>query len=165
MADEIKVPEFIKNVIHPTKPNKDFEREYLKWLKSKAITHQRRDKKYYEKHIEKFGNKPFEHKPYDYRKAINDAVTKKNGCDFYTGEHLDWHLINEWDNEKAKKDHGYKRIFHNMPTLEHIDRDNLLNSLDFAICGWAVNDAKNDLSKEEFIKLCQKVVQYANKNS
>ena len=106
---------------------------------------------------------PFSYTKKMYKEKISDNEYK--GTDYYTGEMLDWCLIGSWNNEKAKKVHGYKCKFHNMPTLEHIDRDNLSNNLDFAICGWAVNDAKNDLSKDNFIELCKKVVAYANKNS
>jgi hypothetical protein len=33
---------------------------------------------------------------------------------------------------------------------------------DFAICSWRVNDAKSDLTPDEFLELCQTVVDFAN---
>ena len=151
---ELETPDFIKKI--------GLEKEeYFKWLKRKAISHHRRDKRYFKKHERKFGIDPFKYTPSNYKKAINDAVIKSNGKDLYTGEYLDWELINKWNNEQATKEHGYKKKFHSMPTVDHIDRDNLLKNLEFAVCSWAVNDAKNDLSHKEFIELCKKVVKHA----
>ncbi len=64
------------------------------------------------------------------------------------------------DNKKAKEIQGYKRKFKNLPTLEHVYREDVSITLEFVICGWAVNDAKNDLSIDEFIELCKEVVEY-----
>jgi hypothetical protein len=43
-----------------------------------------------------------------------------------------------------------------LPTVDH--EDDGLGEPQFRICGWAVNDAKNDLSLEDFVQLCKKVL-------
>ncbi len=152
------LPEFLKFFEYNTI---NFQKKYKKWLDSQASRHHKRDKEFYKKH-----NMSFLYTKKMYKEKIHEIISNNEykGTDYYTGEMLDWCLIGSWNNEQSKKS-GYKKLFHNMPTLEHIDRDNLSNNLDFAICGWAVNDAKNDLSKDNFIEMCKKVVAYANKNS
>ena len=128
----------------------EVRKKYKKWLYSKADSHYKRDSKI---HNNKFSKS-------DYRIALHEAVKLSEGLDHYTGKKLDWHLIGSWDNKKAKEIQGYKRKFKNLPTLEHVYREDVSITLEFVICGWAVNDAKNDLSIDEFIELCKEVVEY-----
>lgn len=131
-----ELPSFLEGVI-----DRD---NFKKWLDRRAKSHYKRDKKY-------FGNKFPEYiQPKDYKQAIYSAVIFSKGKCFYTNEKLRWDLINKFDSKKSKRE------FLMLPTVEHIDRSN--PNLDFAIVSWKVNDAKNDLSLEEFFKLCQKVL-------
>ena len=118
---------------------------YSKWLNSKAQTHLKRDKKL---NPNASGR--------SYKEAIHKAVLESDGRDAYTGEELNWKLINKYDNTKSKL-HGraYKHQFALLPTLDHVSER---SSINFDICSWRTNDAKNDLSIQEFIELCRKVI-------
>jgi hypothetical protein len=119
---------------------------YYRWLHIKAATLLERDKK--------------RKKPYAltatkavYKGKIHAAVTGGGQYDPYTGEPLAWELISTWD---SRRDHpeGYKKKFALLPTVDHITPD----VLEFEICSWVINDAKNDLDPAEFVELCRKVV-------
>ena len=47
---------------------------------------------------------------------------------------------------------GTKKRFTLLPTIDHITPD----VLEFEICSWVINDAKNDLAPAEFVELCKK---------
>jgi hypothetical protein len=82
------------------------------------------------------------------------------GRDAYTGERLDWTLLSKYNNEESKAGrHGYKSGFALLPTVDHVSAG--ATEANFRICGWRTNDAKNDLSLEAFIELCQKVLSHA----
>lgn len=93
---------------------------------------------------------------------VHEAIYKSDGVDFYTGEKLDWHLIGKYDGKKAKEGGlEYHRKFALLPAIDHYQNRKLL---DFVVCGWTVNDAKNYLSHVEFVELCRKVLRhYDNK--
>lgn len=118
---------------------------YKKWLNRKAMAHVRRDRAR--------GNATATNK--EYKLAIHQAVCESDGKDAYTNENLDWSLLGQYDNEQSKK-HGrdYKKQFALLPTVDHVgDGTGLAN---FKICSWRTNDAKNDISYEEFVELCKK---------
>jgi hypothetical protein len=124
---------------------------YVKWLNNKADTLIKRDKK--------------RGKPYAavvtasvYKNKIHEAVMNGGEYDPYTGEALAWELISTWDTKKQQPD-GYKRKFSLMPTVDHVTED----SLQFEICSWRTNDSKSDLSPEEFVEFCGKVIKYRGK--
>ena len=120
---------------------------YSKWLNSKTQTHLKRDKKLNPNASGK-----------SYKESIHQAVLQSNGKDAYTGEDLNWKLINQYDNTKSKLlGRTYKHQFALLPTLDHVSER---SSINFDICSWRTNDAKNDLSIQEFIELCLKVVTY-----
>ena len=120
---------------------------YLRWLHRKAIAHIRRDRKR--------GNERETNETY--KIAIHRAVCASGGRDAYTGEALDWHLISKYDNDASKKDgRKYKALFGLLPTVDHVGDGT--GSADFEICAWRTNDAKNDLTRQEFVALCRKVV-------
>lgn len=94
-----------------------------------------------------------------YKGAIFQAILRSRGLDEYTGLPLDWSLISTYDNVESKaKGREYKKRLGNLPTVDHIGDGR--GSPDFAICSWRVNDAKNDLSLEEFAELCQAVLNH-----
>ena len=94
-----------------------------------------------------------------YKKTIHEAIVRSQGLDEYTGLPLDWSLISTYDNIESKaKGRAYKKRLGNLPTVDHIGDGR--GSPDFAICSWRVNDAKNDLSIEEFAELCLVVLNH-----
>ena len=125
---------------------------YEKWLQRKAMAHVRRDRGR--------GNSSATNQ--EYKMAIHAAVIESEGMDAYTNEKLDWSLLSKYDNEQSKT-HGreYKRLFALLPSVDHVNDG--LGPADFKICAWRTNDAKNDLPMEEFVALCQRVINAANK--
>ena len=124
---------------------------YERWLRRKAAAHAKRDRR--RGSAKAIGEA--------YRLAIHQAVVASDGKDAYTGEKLDWTLISRYDNAESKeKSRSYKHTFAHLPTVDHVGDG--LGVADFKICGWRTNDAKNDLSLEEFIALCRRVVEKAS---
>jgi hypothetical protein len=126
------------------------EEKYKKWLDRKARAIKKRDEKRYNKKI----SLSF------YKEKIHEAIEQSNGKDFYTKEDLDWSLIQKWDNQKAKDGkHNYKKKFYYLPTVDHFDPKKFsYKNPDFKICSWIVNDVKNDLSYDELIQICKKII-------
>lgn len=120
---------------------------YVRWLQRKAAAHVDRDRKR--------GNGAATVS--EYKRAIHNAVCASQGRDAYTGEQLDWSLLSKYDNDESKQGRrGYKARFALLPTVDHVGDGT--GPADFKICGWRTNDAKGDLSLEEFIALCAKVL-------
>ena len=123
---------------------------YASWLHRKAMAHVKRDRKRWKAEI----------RVTEYKQAIHEVVLNGNGLDPYTGEKLDWHLIGRFDNESAKgAGSGYKKQFRMLPTVDHLDHKHSKKPM-FQICSWEVNDAKSDLTHDEFIQLCGRIMQY-----
>lgn len=96
-----------------------------------------------------------------YKRAIHEAVCSSNGVDAYTGEPLAWDLISKYDNAESKLGKRiYKAQFCLLPTVDHVGDG--LGRADFKICSWRTNDAKGDLSLNEFVELCHRIVAAAN---
>ena len=139
-------PEFVTNEVSATK--------YRRWLSRKAQAHCRRDRDRGNETATKAA----------YKEAIHAAVIKSAGRDAYTGEELHWCLIGQYDNELSKAGRReVKARFAQLPTIDHVGDDS--GSVAFLICGWAVNDAKNDLPLERFIDLCQKVINHSRREA
>lgn len=138
-------PDFLPSNIDQTR--------YEKWLRGRALAHLRRDRKR--------GNVKATNEAY--RLAIHQAVLRSGGRDFYTGEPLDWTLLGKYRNADSQANRRlYKARFANLPTIDHVGDG--LGGADFRLCGWATNDAKSDLSYEQFVSLCRKVVEHCNKS-
>jgi hypothetical protein len=139
-----QLPEFLTRVLS--------QDVYERWLHRKGIAHVRRDRKR--------GSTTARNA--EYKLVIHQAVKDSKGLDAYTREKLDWTLISKWRNKDAKSGGSkYKKRFALLPTVDHVgDRRGQPN---FAICGWRTNDAKNDLTYLEFLKLCKKVLTAAKK--
>lgn len=136
------MPKFLEGIILPE--------AYEKWLSRKAMAHVKRDRNR--------GNSTATVALY--KEAIHAAVVLSEGLDAYTGERLDWTLLSKYNNEESKAGrHGYKAGFALLPTVDHVSAG--ATEASFRICGWRMNDAKNDLSLEAFIELCQKVLTHA----
>ena len=122
---------------------------YFRWLQRKAAAHVKRDRK------RGNGNAAIS----AYKHAIHQAVVTSKGRDFYTGEELNWQLISQYDNEKSKAlGRSYKKDLAALPTVDHVG-DGLGNP-DFVISSWRTNDAKHDLTLEEFLSLCTVVLKH-----
>lgn len=120
---------------------------YLRWLQRKAMAHVKRDRKR--------GNHSAS--VAQYKRAIHDAVCASDGTDAYTNERLEFTLISTWDNTKSKAGRRtYKAKFALMPTVDHIGDGT--GPADFKICTWRTNDAKGDLTLEDFVALCARVL-------
>jgi hypothetical protein len=125
---------------------------YERWLGRKAQAHVKRDRAR--------GN-PGAMRA-QYKEAIHAAVLASRGVDAYSGDELDWSLISTYRNEDSKASRSvYKAKFAKLPTVDHCLPGGTEAS--FCICGWGVNDAKNDLSLPEFVALCRRIIAHADK--
>jgi hypothetical protein len=121
---------------------------YDRWLHRRALAQVRRDRKR--------GNREATNEKY--KLAIHGAVLRSAGRDGYTGEALDWSLLSQYNNLESKAgQRRYKARFALLPTVDHLDEG--LGEPKFKLCAWRTNDAKSDLSHEQFIELCRKVVE------
>jgi len=127
---------------------------YLRWLQRKATKHQKRD----------FKRGNTEATVAAYKVAIHHAVLASGGYDDYTGHPLDWELISTYDNDASKAGkRTYKQRLGNLPSADHVGDG--LGAPDFRICAWRTNDAKNDLTYEEFVSLCRMVVEHHSRTA
>lgn len=141
MTKKYALPAFLLGVV-----SQEF---YERWLRRKAQTHVRRDRKR--------GNTTAVGE--SYREAIHSAVVGSGGRDAYTGDQLDWSLISQYDNDESKESgRHYKRGFALLPTVDHVGDG--MGVADFKICGWRTNDAKNDLEFLEFLQVCKAVLKH-----
>ena len=72
---------------------------------------------------------------------------------------MKWELIGTWDS--AKGSHGgdaFKKAYYLLPTVDHLDPEG--KDIRFEICFWQINSCKNDLSPDEFVALCKKIIEY-----
>lgn len=123
--------------------------KFAKWVNRKANSLCKRDK---ERTKEKYA-----FTTWDYVEKICEAIKESPVFDFYTNDKLDWTKIGEYTNEEAQcLGPNIKVKYAKMPTVDHIDAKPEPN---FHICTWCTNDAKNDLSLEDFITLCEKVLE------
>lgn len=132
------------------------QRKYGDWLQRRAAAHVRRDRKYAERMKQSVENITVAL----YKTAIHNAVLSSKGRDAYTGKWLNWKQISTWNNEEARLGGTrYKKRYAMLPTADHVLR--WARRSGFRICAWCTNDAKSDLSYEEFVDLCETVVQFA----
>lgn len=125
------------------------EEIYLRWLLRKARAHVVRDRA-----------RGMVARGAQYQDVIHAAVLASEGLDHYTGERLDWHLISTYANTESQEGgHHYKAGFALLPTVDHVEVS--VSATAFKICAWRTNDAKNDLSVEDFLALCARVLEHA----
>jgi len=138
-------PEFLNSILT--------QDAYERWLRAKSVAHVVRDRNR--------GNA--ECKVAAYKEAIHTAVMKSEGLDHYTGETLQWALVSKYRNSESKAGgRRYKAGFALLPSVDHVGDG--LGPADFVICAWRTNDAKNDLSHDEFVALCRRVVAHHELN-
>ena len=120
-----------------------------RWIERQARRHLKRDRKR--------GNASASRELY--KTAIYEAVITSKGNDIYTGKKLRWDLISKYDNCQSKTiGREYKKEFGDLPTVDHIDDG--LGKPQFNICSWRVNDAKNDLTFDEFLIVCREILEF-----
>ena len=97
-----------------------------------------------------------------YKTAIHEAVLRSGDRDAYTGRPMRWDQISRYNNAASKRGgRAYKKKFGDLPTVDHIGEG--LGEAHFAICAWRVNDAKSDLTRDEFLEVCWEVLDFARK--
>jgi hypothetical protein len=122
---------------------------YEKWLRGRAIAHVKRDKKR--------GNVKATVEMY--KTAIQSAVNLSEGRDHYTAESLDWLLVGTYSNAESKANgRTYKANLALLPSVDHVG--DARGVADFKICAWRTNDAKHDLTHDDFVALCRRVVEH-----
>ena len=123
---------------------KQNDKDYSELIRKKAVAVTRRDKKRDGKYRVK-----------EAIEAIHQAFHRCNGLDPYDGSKLDPELLGEYKNDKAKaQGAAYKRRFAMLPTIDHVKAEPIP---DFQIVSWQTNDAKGDMTPEEFIAYCRRV--------
>lgn len=128
------------------------QERYERWLRGRTAAHIRRDRKR--------GNKAASGEVY--RVAMHTAVVMSEGVDHYTGELLDWALLGKYSNAESKAQRRkYKATFALLPSIDHVGDG--LGEANFKVCAWRTNDAKNDLSHDDFVALCRRVVTHHEK--
>ena len=139
MTQTYKLPHFLDGRVDRAK--------YIRWLDRKAAAHVKRDRIRLNKKIALA----------DYKLQIHFAVEQSKGHDWYTGEVLEWEKISSYDNEESKANRSnYKATLALLPTVDHVLTDD--GNYDFVICAWRTNNSKSDLSLQEFLQLCQRVL-------
>ena len=141
MTMRYEFPMFLDGQVEPS--------VYFRWLQRKAVAHVKRDRKR--------GNVSATVSAY--KQTIHEAVNDCGGRDVYTGEELNWRHISQYDNEKSKTlGRAYKKELAALPTVDHVGDG--LGDADFVISSWRTNDAKHDLTLEEFLALCSVVLKH-----
>ena len=167
------LPPFLQGIVTQSK--------YCKWLHCKADTLRRRDLRMNRPYAKA-------NSVAVYKALIHEAISQNGEVDPYTGDSLHWDLIGFWDNKPIPKralvpisglstlfakiiykvnlshasmglDKKYGFLPHEyylMPTIDHCEPESEI--LRFEVCSWIVNAGKNQLTPQEYIALCQKVV-------
>ena len=127
------------------------DKDYSDLLRKKAEAVTRRDKRRGGKYSVK-----------EAIEAIHEAFHRCNGFDPYDGSKLDPELLGTYDNNRSKeKGAAYKREMAMLPTVDHVTAKPVA---DFEIVSWQTNDAKGDMSPDEFIAYCHRVVEIAKQH-
>ena len=127
------------------------DEKYSELIQRKAVAVTRRDKRRDGKYSVK-----------EAIEAIHQAFHRCNGFDPYDGSKLDPELLGEYKNDEAKAQRAaYKRRFAMLPTVDHVTAKPVA---DFEIVSWQTNDAKGDMSPDEFIAYCHRVVEIAKQH-
>ena len=127
------------------------DEDYSDLIRKKAVAVTRRDKR-----------RGGEYSVKEAIEAINQAFHRCNGFDPYDGSKLAPELLGTYDNNRSKeKGAAYKREMAMLPTIDHVTAKPVP---DFEIVSWQTNDAKGDMSPDEFIAYCHRVVEIAKQH-
>ena len=90
--------------------------------------------------------------------AIHEAMHRSDGIDPYDGQTMDSELLSV-DAHAQSKERGaaYRREFDRLPTVNHRNAEPVC---DFQIVSWQTNDAKGDMSPEDYVAHCLAVVNH-----
>ncbi len=138
-----QLPAFLTGVCTPA--------VYRKWLDTRAKQEYKRDVAL-KRPCAKAASKSL------YKQAIHNAVVAGNGVDPFTGTWLQWDLIETWGNAAPRAIANREKEFSLLPTVDHTDPSSA--NLEFEICSWLVNDSKGNLSAQEYVDYCGRVVGY-----
>jgi len=95
--------------------------------------------------------------------GIYRAVVHSDGRDHYTGEPLDWSLVGQSNNAESKaRRREYKATMALAPSIDHVGDG--LGAADFKVCALRTNDAKSDLTHDDFVALCRRVVSHFDRD-
>lgn len=90
--------------------------------------------------------------------AIHEAMHRSDGIDPYDGQAMDSELLGVYDNARSKElCTAYRREFYRLPTVGHRNAEPVC---DFQIVSWQTNDAKGDMSSEDYLAHCLAVVKH-----
>lgn len=90
--------------------------------------------------------------------AIHQAFCASDGIDPYDGQPMDPQLLGTYDNAESKaRGVAYKREFNRLPTVDHVNAE---PKPEFEIVSWQTNDAKGDMSPDEFRDFCRRVAAF-----
>lgn len=97
-------------------------------------------------------------RPQAYREAIYRAVSDGGDRDYYTGEFLDWRLLQHFS-----KNEGASRDDRLLPTLDHVGLNT--ESPVFRICSLRTNKCKSDYSVAQLLEFCDAFVRYQRRSA
>lgn len=117
--------------------------QYGRWLDKVANAVVRRDRKRLSDRIDKNV----------FREAIHLAVENGGDTDFYTGEFLNWKLLQHFNGSPVPA-----RKQHEVPTVDHEVVS--ATSPAFRICSLRTNKCKSDFSVTELKDFCQKFLKF-----
>jgi hypothetical protein len=124
---------------------------YVDMLRRKAVAVARRDRKR--------GGLYFVQEA---MQSIHQAFCASDGIDPYDGQPMDPRLLGAYDNAASKTGGQlYKRRFARLPTVDHVNAE---PTPEFQIVSWQTNDAKGDMTPEEFRDYCRRVASRAAPN-
>ncbi len=143
------LPDFLKGVLP--------EAQYRRWLLRKASHLFHADQKQGRPCVKNATGRL-------YRELINNAVLSNGPSDPFTGKTLRWDLLGEWDDSFTKNpSQALVKKFSLLPTVDHTDPCEETPA--FEICSWLVNRCKTDLTPDEFIAQCRRIVEYRSKDN
>ena len=95
------------------------------------------------------------------KEAIHAEFCASDGIDPYDGQPMDESPRKQYDNDTSTKGRtDYKRWLYRLPTINQINGDHIA---ELEIVSWQTNDAKGDMTPEEFIGYCHAVVAKASR--
>lgn len=114
-----------------------------RWLDKVTVAHLVRDRKRIKEQIV----------PAIYRRAIYHAVIERPGRDYYTGEELDWTLLQHFAGKRIPEREEKK-----VPTVDH---ENISATEPvFRICSMRTNKCKSDYEVAELVEFAKALIEY-----
>lgn len=96
-------------------------------------------------------------RPQVYREAIYRAVSDGSDRDYYTGELLDWRLL-----QYFSKNEGAGRDDRLVPSVDHVGLNT--ESPVFRICSLRTNKCKSDYSIEQLLEFCDAFIRHQRRS-